>query len=125
MQGKDSHMGSFNPNTSDYYLDNGQHVHEIIGSTVFAEIHGNDHNHRFATVSDAAIAAEGSHFHNVIFRTDTHDGHYHEFLGPSSLAIPIGDGHHLHFINGCTKSADGHAHEFRNASLLNNVIDKY
>lgn len=117
-------MCNFNTNTTDYYSCNGQHVHEIIGSTVFEESCEECHNHRFATMSGEAIPAEGSHFHNVKFHTDTHDNHFHEFCGPTTLAIPTGDGRHIHFIKDCTDEANGHTHEFRVASLINNPTEE-
>jgi len=116
-------MCNYNPNITNYYSCSGQHVHELIGSTVFSGTCSGCHNHRFAVMSGEAVEAEGSHFHNVSFRTDTHDDHYHEFCGASTLAIPTGDGRHVHFVNGCTGSDDGHAHEFRAVSMINNPTD--
>ena len=116
-------MYNFNPNTTDYYSYTRQHVHEIIGSTAFVTGYENCHNHRLAAMSDEAVEAEGSHFHNVIFRTDTHGDHTHEFRGPSTLAIPTGDGRHVHFLNGHTNPSQGHAHEFRVVSMINNPTD--
>lgn len=116
-------MCNYNPNTTDYYSYIGQHVHEIVGSTAFSSECEVCHNHRFAAMTDVAVEAEGSHFHNVIFRTDTHDEHIHEFCGPSTLAIPTGDGRHVHFLNGHTKPSKGHAHEFRVVSMINNPTD--
>lgn len=100
-----------------------QHVHEIVGSTFIAERCEDAHNHRFATVSDEAIPYNGSHVHNVKFRTDSYDGHYHEFSGQSSVAIPIADGKHVHYANACTSVADGHSHEFKLASIINDPIE--
>lgn len=118
-------MCNFNTETTDYYSCNGQHVHEVIGSTIQAEECEDCHNHRFATVSGEAIEAQGSHYHNITFRTDSHNRHIHEFCGPSSLAIPIGDGRHVHFVKACTTSAeDGHAHEFRVATLINDAVEE-
>lgn len=117
-------MCSFNPNTTDYYLYNGQHVHELIGSTVSTRCDEISHSHRFAAMSAEAIPANGRHFHNVTFRTDTQENHYHEFHGTSSLAIPVGDGLHIHFVKGYTSPANGHAHEFRVAFLLNSASDE-
>ena len=116
---------SYNPETTNYYSCNGQHVHELIGSTDFSQECDQYHNHRFAAMSGEAIPSNGSHFHNVTFRTDTHEDHFHEFCGPSSLAIPTGDGRHIHFANGCTKSADGHVHRVRVVSLINNPTDSF
>lgn len=65
-----------------------------------------------------------SHVHNITFRTDSYDGHYHEFCGTSSPAIPVGDGRHVHFAKAYTSYADGHAHEFRLASLINDPISE-
>ena len=100
-----------------------QHVHEIIGSTFIAERCEDAHNHRFATVSGEAIPCMGSHVHEVTFRTDSFDGHVHEFTGTSSLPIPVGDGRHVHFAKACTTAADGHTHQFRVASLIDNPIE--
>lgn len=116
-------MCNFNPNKTDYYSYTGQHVHEIIGSTAFISECEDCHNHRFAAISGEAVEAEGSHFHNIIFRTDTHENHVHEFFGPSTLAIPTGDGRHVHFANGYTDPSKGHAHNFRVVSMINNPTD--
>lgn len=99
-----------------------QHLHEIAGSTLISDT-CDPHNHRFAAISDEAIPYQGSHVHNVKFRTDSYDGHYHEFCGVSSPAIPVGDGRHVHFATGCTTFSDGHAHKFRFASLINDPIE--
>ena len=117
-------MCDFNTNTTDFFTFNGSHTHEIIGSTVNTETCEGCHNHRYATMSGDAIPCRGSHFHRVEFRTDSHDNHFHEFCGNSSLAIPTGDGRHVHFANGCTTSANGHSHEFRFATLINNPSEE-
>lgn len=97
-----------------------KHVHEITGITrVFQEC--NDcHNHRFCTVSSEAIPIPGKndHFHEVKFRTDFADGHYHEFYGKSSGAIDVGGGKHVHFAKAFTTMEDSHKHEFQVASLI-------
>lgn len=100
-----------------------KHVHEVLGSTFIAERCEDAHNHRFATVSGEAIPFQGSHVHNVTFRTDSYDGHYHEFSGQSTVAIPVGGGRHVHFASASTTTADGHSHEFRVASLIDNPIE--
>ena len=102
--------------------ENEQHVHEILGSTLVAECCKDCHNHRFATVSDVAIPSGNSHVHKIKFRTDSYEGHFHEFEGTSGPAISVGDGRHIHFAKAFTKEADGHKHEFRVASLINNPI---
>ncbi|MGN0136953.1 YmaF family protein [Anaerotignum sp.] len=100
-----------------------RHVHEITGSTaVFDE--GNEcHNHRFATVSGEAIRHGDSHVHEVKFRTDFADGHFHEFCGTSSPAIEVGNGKHVHFASACTEEEDGHRHRFQVASLIESPLD--
>ena len=60
-----------------------QHVHEIIGITETIVNGCEGHNHRIATVSGEAIETCNNHVHEVIFRTDFADGHYHEFCGTS------------------------------------------
>lgn len=101
-----------------------QHVHEILGSTLIAERCNDCHNHRFATVSGEAIRSGNSHVHRIKFKTDSYEGHFHEFEGTSGPAIPIpgSDGRHVHFATAFTKEADGHKHEFRVASLIDNPI---
>lgn len=101
------------------------HVHEITGSTrVFHEC-SDCHNHRFAAVSGEAISVPGKndHYHEISFRTDFADGHYHEFKGKSSGAIDVGGGKHVHFAKSFTTMADGHKHEFQAASLIDSPID--
>lgn len=99
-----------------------QHVHEIIGSTSIAECCKDCHNHRFSAVSGEAIRSGKSHIHNIKFRTDSYDGHYHEFEGKSGPAIPVGDGRHVHFAKAYTSNKDGHRHEFKVVSLIENPI---
>lgn len=90
-------MGNFNAESAGHNNRPIQHVHEVIGSTFIAERCNDPHNHRIAAVSGKAIPFMDSHVHNITFRTDSYDGHYHEFCGTSSPAIPVGDGRHVHF----------------------------
>ena len=65
------------------------HVHEVQGSVKIAEPIDDPHNHRFATVSGEAIPTRnGDHVHEVVFRTDFYEEHFHEFCGKTS------GGHH-------------------------------
>lgn len=100
-----------------------RHVHEVTGSTAIVSECHDCHNHRFSTVSGEAIPKGNSHFHEVKFRTDFADGHYHEFCGDSSLAIDVGGGKHVHFAKAVTEIADGHRHKFQVASLIDSPID--
>lgn len=101
-----------------------KHVHEFVGSVKLAELGSDDvHNHRFAGVSEEAIAWKGSHIHRIKTKTDFFNDHYHEidvFTGP---AIPVGNGkRHVHFVYACTKERDGHEHVFIVATLIENPI---
>lgn len=116
-------MCNYNPNTTDYCTYTDRHVHEFLGSTVFAGACNGCHNHRFAVMSGEPVETNGNHYHNLSFFTDTHDNHSHEYCGSTSLAIPTGEGRHVHFANGCTNSSDGHAHEFQVVSMINNPTD--
>ena len=71
-----------------------KHVHEITGSTQIFQECKDCHNHRFCTVSGEAMPIPGKkdHYHEVKFRTDFADGHYHEFCGKSSGAVDVGGG---------------------------------
>lgn len=100
-----------------------RHVHEITGSTAIFNEEEECHNHRFATISGEAIRCGDSHVHEVKFRTDFADGHFHEFCGTSSPAIEVGNGKHVHFASACTEEEDGHRHKFQVASLIESPLD--
>lgn len=100
-----------------------KHVHEVTGSTDTVTQCRNCHNHRFSTVSGEAIPAGKSHVHEVSFRTDFADGHYHEFCGKSSPAIDVGGGKHVHFAKAVTTEQDGHTHKFQVASFIESPTD--
>lgn len=99
------------------------HVHEFLGSTQTVTECSECHNHRFATVSDEAIRVGNSHVHEIKFRTDFADGHYHEFCDKSSTAIEVGNGKHVHYVNAVTEEADGHRHRFQAATLIDSPLD--
>lgn len=87
------------------------HLHEVQGSVKSAgrEAHG----HRFATMSCEPIATgNGEHAHQVTFRTDTYEGHYHEFSGRTTDDFEICDGH-VHYLEGVTSEQAGHRHRFK------------
>ena len=101
---------------------NQTHVHEVLGSVRIAERKEDPHNHRFATVSGEAIpVGTGDHVHEVKFRTDFYEEHYHEFSGRTFGAIIVGD-RHVHFLKSVTSFNDGHRHEFRVATLIEDPI---
>lgn len=102
-----------------------KHVHELTGSTkVFGKC-DECHNHRFCTVSGEAKYSKdkNDHYHDVKFRTDFDDKHFHEFWGKTSGAIDVGDGKHVHFLKDFTEEEDGHKHEFQVATLIDSPID--
>ncbi len=84
------------------HCDGQRHVHEVQGSVEIAEPREEPHNHRFATVSGEAIQINGgNHVHEVTFRTDFYENHFHEFSGKTCGAIPVGD-RHVHFMESVT-----------------------
>jgi hypothetical protein len=97
------------------------HVHEILGSVEIAEANTDPHNHRFATVSNQVIGCGLNHVHEVLFRTDFYEDHFHEFCGRTCPAIVVGD-RHVHFLESVTRVAENHVHEFRFATLIDNPI---
>ena len=105
--------------------DEQKHVHEITGHTRIINERGECHNHRFCTVSDEAIYTRdrSDHFHEVKFRTDFSDEHFHEFCGKTTGATEVGGGKHVHFIKDFTQEEDGHQHEFQAATLIDSPID--
>lgn len=110
-------------NSNPNYHNPQQHVHEITGSTATVNGCRECHNHRFCTVSGEAIRMGNSHIHEVKFRTDFSDGHFHEFCGTSSPAIDVGNGKHVHFAKTFTDMRDGHRHQFQVASLIDSPTD--
>lgn len=103
--------------------DEQRHVHEITGITKVAQECRECHNHRFATVSGEAVRMGNSHVHEIKFRTDFADGHFHEFCGKSSPAIEVGNGKHVHFADAFTDMEDGHCHRFQVAALIDSPTD--
>lgn len=100
-----------------------RHVHEIHGITEIFNEWNDCHNHRFVTVSGEAMRSGCSHIHEIYFRTEFTDGHFHEFCGISSEAIDVGNGKHVHFVIARTKEEDGHRHRFQVASLIESPQD--
>jgi hypothetical protein len=106
-----------------YYNDDicrgGQpHVHEVQGCVKIAKRASDPHNHRFAAVSEEARSiGAGDHVHDVQFRTDNYENHYHEFYGTTGGAIKTG-GKHVHFLKSVTSVSDGHFHVFELATLI-------
>ncbi len=99
-----------------------EHVHEVVGSVVIAEIPQDPHNHRFATVTgEAKKLGNNDHYHEIKFRTDFYEDHYHEFNGRTLGAVTVGD-RHVHFLASETQVSEGHQHDFRLATLINNPI---
>jgi hypothetical protein len=103
--------------------DKQKHVHEVTGSTGFVSEQGCCHNHRFSTVSGEAIKTCDSHVHEIKFRTDFSDGHFHEFCGRSGPAVCVGNGKHVHYAQALTECEDGHRHCFQVASLIESPTD--
>ncbi|MGN1266298.1 MAG: YmaF family protein [Dorea sp.] len=103
--------------------DSQKHVHEISSSTAVVSECKKCHNHRFCTVTGEAMYMGNSHVHEVKFRTDFSDGHYHEFCGKTSCAIDVGNGKHVHFIKDVTKEEDGHTHMFQAATAIESPTD--
>ncbi|MDF2511103.1 MAG: hypothetical protein K0S04_969 [Herbinix sp.] len=119
--GPNNQNGNNNNNNNNNHRCEQRHVHEIQGSVMIAEAEEEPHNHRFATVSGEAIGNGLDHFHEVKFRTDFFEDHFHEFCGRTSGAIIVGD-RHVHFLESTTTENDGHTHNFRFATLIDNPI---
>lgn len=120
-------MGATKPKTKDVSdtkktvqaTETQTHVHEVLGSTKFAESGNDRHNHRFATVSSEEIdIGGGKHVHVVLVNTDFLD-HHHEIAGTSEPDIQLGNGKHIHIIKGRSTTDDGHSHEFITTSQIN------
>ncbi len=96
------------------------HLHEVQGSVRIINNGCDAHNHRFATVSCEPISlGNGNHAHQVTFRTDSYEGHYHEFSGRTEGAVRVGEGH-VHYLEGITTEQNGHRHCFK---VITNIED--
>lgn len=99
------------------------HLHEVQGSTQVASDGCEAHSHRFATVtSEPVLLKNGKHAHRLTFRTDTYDGHCHEFTGVTTENYEICDGH-VHYCEGKTSESDGHCHEFKFITHIENPTE--
>ena len=93
------------------------HVHELTGSTMFAETGTARHNHRFSAVSGPARSRGGSHVHEVALHTDF-AGHFHEVTGVTGPAVSVSAGRHVHYFEAKTALSDGHTHQLVCATLI-------
>jgi hypothetical protein len=115
---------NYNNNNNLPCPDEQRHVHELQGSVKIAD-EDDPHNHRFCTVTGEAIPFAGNdHVHDVCFRTDFYEDHFHEYKGRTGCAIPVGD-RHVHFIESVTTVDDGHRHAFEAATLIDNPIENH
>ncbi|MDF2843929.1 MAG: hypothetical protein K0R00_2355 [Herbinix sp.] len=124
--GNNGNLGNLGNNgnngCSDNWREDQRHVHELVGSVRIAD-QEDPHNHRFATVTGEAIpCGMNDHYHEVAFRTDFYENHFHEFRGRTGGAVPVGN-RHVHFIESLTTVNDGHRHGFEAATLINNPIE--
>ena len=95
---------------------------KIQGSVQIADSDRELHNHRFASVSGEAIkTSSNNHVHEVKFRTDFYEEHFHEFCGRTSEAIKVGE-RHIHFLKSITTQNDGHRHKFRLSTFIEDPI---
>ncbi|NLP36659.1 MAG: hypothetical protein GX357_03300 [Firmicutes bacterium] len=60
------------------------------------------------------------HIHEVEFRTDFYEDHYHEFYGKTAGAIPVGD-RHIYYLQSVTTFDDRHRHRFRAGTLIEDL----
>lgn len=99
------------------------HLHEVQGSVRIVSSDCDAHNHRFATVSCEPIElGRGDHAHIVTFRTDSYEGHFHEFSGRTTGAYRVGTGH-VHYLEGVTTMQDGHRHSFKVITHIEDPIE--
>ncbi|MBS5114493.1 MAG: hypothetical protein KHY88_02170 [Erysipelotrichaceae bacterium] len=99
------------------------HVHEVLGSVGVVGECNLSHNHRFASMTGKEILVEnGQHIHELCFRTDSFEGHNHEFIGRTGPAVKVGKGH-THFLESVTSKNFGHTHCFKLLTLIENPLE--
>lgn len=100
------------------------HVHEIQGSVQAAGERCAPHTHRFACVTcEPILLRDGRHAHRLTFRTDSCEGHCHEFSGMTAGEYEICDCH-VHYIEGETTRQAGHCHSFRCVTQIENPMEQ-
>jgi len=99
------------------------HLHEAQGSTQVAEGGCAAHSHRFACItSEPVLLKNGRHAHRLTFRTDTYDGHCHEFCDVTTENYEICGGH-VHYCEGRTSESSGHCHQFKFITHIENPTE--
>ena len=99
------------------------HVHEAQGSTQAAGDRCAPHTHRFACVTcEPIMLRDGRHAHKLTFRTDSCEGHCHEFSGMTTGEYEICDCH-VHYLEGETSRQAGHCHSFRLVTHIGNPME--
>ena len=99
------------------------HVHEAQGSVQAAGERCAPHTHRFACIScEPILLRDGRHAHMLTFRTDSCEGHCHEFSGMTTAEYEICDCH-VHYIEGETTRQAGHCHPFRCVTQIENPME--
>ena len=97
------------------------HDHEYLGSTRFAELSTDPHNHRMAGMTGEAIPlGNNCHKHKLLTNTDFFDGHLHIVSDETGPCICVGYGKHVHTVAGRTSISDGHCHEYVFTTLIEN-----
>ncbi len=97
------------------------HVHEIQALTDPAQSGKDAHTHRLiAVTSNPQPIGNNDHVHAVLFKSDYHNGFYHEGWGTTGGACNVGNGH-VHFLNGITTLDAGHWHRYHIATSLDGV----
>lgn len=93
------------------------HVHEVRG---YVKMGAQNHYHQYALITGKAIPVNGKeHVHEVYFRTDSINGHYHEYIGRTFGTVEIGD-RHIHYIEASTTKNSEHCHDFLLVTNINN-----
>lgn len=97
--------------------DRWNHVHEVRG---YVKMGKDNHHHHFDFITGRAIPInDKEHVHEIYYRTDLEDGHYHEFSGKTLGAVEIGD-RHIHYIEDSTTKNAGHSHDFLLVTYIDN-----
>lgn len=97
--------------------DHRNHVHEVRG---YVKVGKENHRHHYVFVTGRAVPInDKEHVHEVYYRTDLGDGHYHEYMGKTLGAVEIGD-RHIHYIEDCTTKNAGHSHDFLLVTYIDN-----
>lgn len=88
------------------------HVHKVFGN-LNMDNNQFTHQHVLIGITGKQIILENhQHIHTIYLNSDSSKGHYHNYVGKTSVNISVGKGH-IHSIEGIVSNQKNHQHHFK------------